>query len=131
MYLFQITHRSSLPKTVDDDNIIRVCNGSNDFIYVTRENGTIHPLSGGIFPPANIRIRRAMVDFMNCINRRTRKEEKCNNMNVEDKGTHVLENLRRNLTSITFVTSWGDGLSQQSQPSSTISSNISPGEYGG
>lgn len=91
---FQLVPRSqcsSLPSTTN--------NMPDDLVYVTREQGEIVPLPNGIFPPANIRIRHAMSNFMININQRSN-----NNIDLE------YNRIRRNLTSVTFITSWRDGV---------------------
>ncbi|KAL9179364.1 hypothetical protein ACHAXT_008654 [Thalassiosira profunda] len=70
-------------------------------IYVTREGGDLCPLPNGVFPPANVRIRSAMKDLMGCLNR---PSDKSNNSTA-----YAFGRLRNNLTSATFITSWGDG----------------------
>ena len=92
---FQLVPRSqcsSLPSTIN--------NMPDDLVYVTREHGEVVPLPNGIFPPANIRIRHAMSNFITNINRRS------NNKIIDLEYNRI----RRNLTSVTFITSWRDGV---------------------
>jgi 16S rRNA G966 N2-methylase RsmD len=70
---------------------------SYDLMYCIREHGVIIPLQDGIFPPANRRIRHAMVELLKSLNRK------------QSNDIYQFRAMRNNLTSLTFVTSWGDG----------------------
>jgi 16S rRNA G966 N2-methylase RsmD len=71
----------------------------NDLLYSVREQGNIIPLRHGIFSAANRRIRRAMVKLMECLNAKQ----------LNEVGRYKYYGVRNNLTSITFISSWGDG----------------------
>jgi tRNA/tmRNA/rRNA uracil-C5-methylase (TrmA/RlmC/RlmD family) len=83
---------------------------SDDLIYSVREQGEIISLKNGIFPQANRRIRRAMDDLMRCLNQRS----------TDEHSRYEFDRIRNNLTSVTFVSSWGDGSHDEDslQPSS-------------
>ena len=68
----------------------------NDLIYCIRENGNIIPLKDGIFSPANRRIQLAMNCLLKALN------------TIQSDG-YEFYGARNNLTSVTFVSSWGDG----------------------
>ena len=88
-------------KSVDDNAT------SSDFLYAVRENGKISPLPYGLFPQANIHIRLAMINLMNCLNTKNSPDLESN---VDcDNSQYEFSRLRNNLTSVTFVSSWGDG----------------------
>ena len=74
-----------------------------DLIYSIRERGNILPLENGIFPHANRRIRIDMASLIECLN--TKKS-------TEIDGGYQFRGVRNNLTSVTFVSSWGDGAAQ-------------------
>ena len=71
----------------------------DELVYAVRENGKVCQLDNGIFPPANRRIRSAMHSLLKSLN--SRKDG--------DETSLKFERLRSNLTSVTFVSSWGDG----------------------
>ncbi|KAL3804919.1 hypothetical protein HJC23_006691 [Cyclotella cryptica] len=81
----------------------------DDLVYSVREHGDIIPLRSGIFSPANRRIRRAMACVMECLNT---KRPVSNHQNRWEDGIdrYHFQKLRKNLTSVTFVSSWGDGM---------------------
>jgi len=88
--------------------------GRDALVYVERlGGGRLRPLPGGVFPPANARIRRAMRDLLHYLNARAGDR----NASADGEGaaddaadaTAVLA-LREHLTSATFVTSWGDAV---------------------
>ena len=70
---------------------------------VIRQNGNICQLPHGIFPPANSRIREAMSSLMDMLNQ-TNVEVVENNT----KTTYKFPQMRENLTSLTFDTSWNE-----------------------
>mmetsp|Transcript_8450 Transcript_8450/g.17810 ORF Transcript_8450/g.17810 Transcript_8450/m.17810 type:complete len:543 (+) Transcript_8450:44-1672(+) len=107
---FQFAEQSSFTQMkYDDDDTANVQYGySTNLAYAVRENGKITPLSQGIFPPANIQIRRAMFGVLKCIN------EVDETVNKTNKLQYKYRCLRENLTSITFISSWGDGVVEES-----------------
>ena len=78
----------------------------NDLIYCIREHGAAIPLNGGIFTPANRRIQLAMDCLLKALN------------TIQSDG-YEFYGLRNNLTSVTFVSSWGDG-SHLDDPNKTV-----------
>ena len=78
--------------------------GDNDNLScVVRENGLICRLPGGIFLPANHRIRKAMNCLIKLLNKRNEVSE---GYSIQTK--HKFHRLRENLTSVTFGTSWDE-----------------------
>src|SRR5210317_1014629 len=77
---------------------------NDDFSCVVRENGSICHLPGGIFLPANFRIRKAMKCLMKLLNKRNDIKE----IGDDAKSTHTFQQIRENLTSVTFDTSWDE-----------------------
>lgn len=109
---FQIVRRSDLNGNTAVDT---ATTDGDDLTYAIREGGEILSLQDGIFPPANRRIRRAMLDLMDCLNRKIpRNDNSETNGTEEETPTFAFGRLRNNLTSVTFVTSWGDGSLEQS-----------------
>ena len=103
---FQLEPWSSINEDERNDDSSSASNGTantDDLIYVLREKGELLALQNNTFPPANIRIRHAMSNFLTHINKRKSTTSADNNCHYE------YERLRNNLTSITFVTSWKDG----------------------
>ncbi|KAL7466957.1 hypothetical protein ACHAXS_007227 [Conticribra weissflogii] len=107
---FQLVEQSSFDreKYDDDENAILTYGYPTDLAYALRENGKITPVPHGIFPPANIQIRRAMFDVLKTINERDGTVNKTNNSHYK------YPHLRKKLTSITFISSWGDGTMERS-----------------
>ncbi len=82
----------------------QIVKDNDDFSCVVRENGSICHLPGGIFLPANFRIRKAMMCLMKLLNKRNDIKERGD----DAKSTHTFQHLRKNLTSVTFDTSWDE-----------------------
>ncbi|KAL7519930.1 hypothetical protein ACHAWX_004684 [Stephanocyclus meneghinianus] len=80
-----------------------------DFIYSVREHGDIVRLRNGVFSPANRRIERAMARMLECLNAKRPVRNLQNHWEDEIDQYHF-QKIRHNLTSVTFVSSWGDGL---------------------
>ena len=82
-----------------------VADDNDDLSCVVRENGSICHLPGGIFLPANFRIRKAMMCLMKLLNKRNDIKERRGD---DAKTTHTFQKIRENLTSVTFDTSWDE-----------------------
>lgn len=72
----------------------------SDLLYAIRIHGEIVPLVNGVFPPANERIQSAMKTLLSYLNARDSMET----------NEYKYISMRNNLTSVTFVSSWGDGI---------------------
>lgn len=81
-----------------------VADDNDDLSCVVRENGSICHLPGGIFLPANFRIRKAMMCLMKLLNKRNDITE----IGDDAKSSHTFQQMRENLTSVTFDTSWDE-----------------------
>jgi 16S rRNA G966 N2-methylase RsmD len=91
---FQLEPVSSVICTDQEDQSTK---SPHDLMYCIREHGDIIPLQDGIFPPANRRISHAMVELLKSLNSK------------QSSGIYQFRGMRNNLTSVTFVSSWGDG----------------------
>ena len=106
----EVLHASPSISALDSSEAYRckcsfqiIADDQENLSCVVRENGSICHLSGGIFPPANLRIRDAMKCLIELLNKRNKVEEE-----DDIKVTHTFHRLRENLTSVTFDTSWDE-----------------------